>query len=244
MLMTKNEKRREIVETVTSIHYERINFRVDFKNKGYVKKVLSLYEREGSGRTPNHFPDIDVVYYNNREQTNVPCLDKEILIISNYNEGINTYTLVQTDFSIPTKYKILLIKNNRECSCPKGDLFNYIRDCKLVEIKKERPLAKQPQIDDGYGSILVEILESLNPKEVFYHENKLNELIMENASLSNMFLEFEREFKHRETASIRLNNRVRTHVNLIYSHSDKEELTIKEVLQLAKKYQENYYYNI
>lgn len=233
MLKSKDAKRK-----VVPPHYERINFLRDFKNNGYVKKVLCLYEG-------NSF--VDVVYYNDREITEIPCLDKEIFIIANYDNRVNTYTLVQMDFSIPLNYKILMIKDTREHLYPLKELYKYIRKEKLVEIKKGVPSIKQPQIDFCYGDMLIEVLEHLdllNQAELLYHENELNELILKNVRLSKKFTEHENEFERKEIANIRFNNRVIVYINLIYYQCEKEKLTISEVLKYVKKYQRNYYYNL
>lgn len=241
MFKWKNIKRKEVVANAP-IRYERINFRKDFKNNSYVKKILCLYERDIE-TTRNLASERDVLYYNDRTQTEIPCIDKEILIISDFQNG-SRYILVQTDFSLPNKYKILMIKNSKECSNPKDDLFNYIRKEKLVEIKEERPEKKQPQIDNGYGNILMEVLESLNMYEETLDEDRLNNLIMENKHLSNRFVAFEKELNSKVASDSRFGNHSRGFVRLIYAHSSKKELTIKEVLLIARQFQTNYYYNL
>ncbi|MFJ8528462.1 hypothetical protein [Bacillus sp. NPDC094106] len=229
--MYKNEEK-------TINHYERINFLKDFRNNGYVKKVLCVYEDVFYG---------DVVYYNNREKTDIPCIENDIFILSNYKDGINTYTLVQIDFSIPSKYKILLQKDSKEVTHPKEELYEYIKMNHLVETK-DKPTAKKPQIDLSYGSIFVDVLmnlnESHNDKLLRYNQENLFELIQDNAHLSNKYKKFESEFDNERTPKIRFDSRALNYIQIIFDNCNKEELTINELLIYALTYQENYYYNL
>lgn len=225
--------------------YERINFRKTFMNKGYVKKILCLYDNEAS----------DVVYFNEREMTNVPCIDKDIFIISDCcNEDMNfhpinpirSYTLVQIDFSTPCYYKVLMVKNSIESNDPKGDVYKYIRDNNLVEIKKESRNAKHPQIDFGYGNILVEILTNLRDKTKtvsIYSEKELNDLIYENRRYSPMYIEEEKHLSE-YTSQIRLKNHVAHYLRMVYEDHQMDSLHLQSVLTCVKKFQTNYYYNL
>lgn len=230
-------KRKKTESLSLPQHYERINFRKDFKNNGYVKKVLCLYRHQIS----------DVVYYNDRDTTEVPCIDKEIFIISNYNT-LNSYTLVQIDFSIPLKYRVLMKKDSSESENPKGELYKYIRKHKLVEIRNKFPEEKQPQIDFDHGTMLIEVLEYLLSKESVqdtkYHENILVSSVVNNRRYSIKYSNYENQFEYKKTGYIRFENRVKFFMSKIYNYSEKSELTIQEVLKISRKFQENYYYNI
>lgn len=228
----------------TPIHYERINILKDFKNNGYVKKVLSLYYEGGS----------DDVYYTDRETTEIPCIDKEILIISDYNDGVNTYTLVQIDFSLPKKYRKLMsckYKQNNSMSLKfslKRKIYEYIRKNRLVELRFRESINKQPQIDLGYGTMLLEILESISKidesQNTFYSETDFIELIANNLLLSKSLVELGETFDEKETIKFRFNNRLETYTHLVFINSNKEKLTLKCILDKVKLYQNNYYYNL
>lgn len=238
--------KKEIVEQdeqlkANPIHYERINFFKDFKNNGYVKKVLCLYEDNS-----------DVIYFNDRDRTEIPCIDKEIFIISNYDHEkmIDTYTLIQTDFSIPINYKILMVENSEDCHTnftnPKYEIYKYIRENKLVEIK-DKPIMKKPQIDFGYGSIIVEILGSLKTatkENKEYAKNEFYDLILKNVNLSEEYKKGVDRIKNERTIFIRVKNRAMMYLDIIFNGYDKDTITINEAFSIGKKYQDNYYYNI
>lgn len=236
----KNVEQAEILK-LNPIHYERINFFKDFKNNGYVKKVLCLYE--------DCRYNADVTYFNDRDKTDIPCIDKEIFIISNYDHEnkINTYTLVQMDFSIPIKYKILMSESLEDNSTnSKHEIYKYIRENKLVEIK-DKPVMKNPQIDFGYGSIIIEILENLNKsskENIKYKKDELFELILKNVRLSKSFIKSTDSMKHENTMNVRVKNRAMYYLDIIFDNCNEEVLTIYEVFKSGRKYQENYYYNI
>ena len=60
----KNIEQEEPLRNI--IHFERINFLNKFKNNGYVKKIICLYE----DNTLNE----DGVYFNDRDMTEVACM--------------------------------------------------------------------------------------------------------------------------------------------------------------------------
>nr|WP_032072503.1 hypothetical protein [Clostridium botulinum]BAP25763.1 hypothetical protein [Clostridium botulinum] len=231
---------------IKPIHYQRINFFKYFKNNGYVKKILCLYE------DVRCIPDVAYFNYSNdRATTDIPCIDKEIFIISNYDNenGIRTYTLVQTDFSIPIKYKVLMIKNSKDCDVnltnPKYEIYEYIRNNNLVEIK-DKPEIKQPQIDFGYGKIIIEVLDSLNKankENKIYNKDELFHLILENIKLSKSFIKSFDSTEEERIMNIRVKHRVMYYLDIIFGNCN-NYLTICKALGKGKEYQENYYYNI
>lgn len=246
MFIKKLFSKRINLEQIKSLefkpnHYERINFFKDFKNNGYTKRVLCLYE--------DLMLNSDVVYFNDRDMTEIPCIDKDVFIISNYNHkiNVNTYTLVQVDFSIPIKYKILMSENTKDSSSnPKYLIYKYIRENKLVEIKNE-PEIKNPQIDFGYGEIIIEVLEGLNKstnKGYQYDKNKLFDSILDNVTLSKSFIESADSINDERTMCIRTKNRAMQYLDIIFNVCNKDLITIDEALEAGKKCQENYHYNI
>ncbi|BAO05101.1 hypothetical protein CF067_17025 [Clostridium sporogenes] len=232
---------------INPIHYERINFFKDFKNNGYVKKVICIYE------DVRCLPDVTYFNYSNdRATTDISCIDKQIFIISDYDNENNTrtYTLVQTDFSIPIKYKVLMIKNSKDCDVnrtnPKYEIYKYIRNNNLVEIK-DKPKIKQPQIDFGYGKIIIEVLEHLgtsNRESKIYNKNELFDLVLKNIGSSQYFMKCVDSIKDEETMNLRVKNRAMYYLNIIFDNCNKNTITIYEALSNGIKCQENYYYNI
>lgn len=240
--MMKNVVKGELSK-INSINYERINFFYYFKNNGCVMKVLCLYE------------DVeiksDVVYFKNIDKTEIPCINKEIFIILNHKKNnIDTYTLIQTDFTIPIKFRVLMVKNSEEqylngFNNPK-DIYEYIRKNKLVEIK-DKPAMKSPQIDFGYGSVIIEILESLKTdikgnKE--YNKDQFYDLILENVNLSEKYKKCIVNIEDEETMFGRIKFRAIKYINIIFNGYEKDIITIYEAFNIAQKYQENYYYNV
>jgi len=241
-LNRKHNTNKTEVLILNTIHYERVNFFKDFKNNGYVKRVLCLY----SNVTINS----DVVYFNDRNKTEIPCIDNEIFIISNYDheKKVNTYVLVQTDFSIPLKYKILMTKKSDNIidRNPKFEIYKYIRENNLVEIK-DNPEIKKPQIDDGYGNIFVEVLESLNDsikEKNKYNKDDLNDIILQNLKSSKSFMKSADSVEHERIMNIRTKHRVFDYLDIIFHFNGQDILSIQEALIIGKEYQKNYYYNI
>lgn len=244
LIFKKKDLKQEEISQINSNHYERMNFFHYFKNNGYVKKVLCLYKDTQI--------NADVVYYNDRDMTEISCTDKEVFIISNYDheKSINTYTLVQTDFTVPINFRVIMIENSEDCRInftdPKYEIYKYIREHNLVEIKN-KPIMKKPQIDFGYGSILVEILENLKTvikENRTYNKNELYNLILENVNLSELYKEDINSVKDERTMLIRVKYRVMIYLDIIFNGYDKDVITIHEALAIGKKYQENYYYNV
>lgn len=67
-------QKKNKIEKINNIKYERVNFFNYFKNNGYVKKILTMYEDESPA---------DAVFYNDRRaKTEIPCIDKEIFMNS------------------------------------------------------------------------------------------------------------------------------------------------------------------
>lgn len=228
------------------IRYERVNFLKEFEIiNGYVMKVLCLYEESNLE---------DGVYFNKREITDIPCIDKEIFILGSYNDNFNTYTLLQIDFSMPSNYKILMslsiekeIGSKRVNS--KKELFDYIRDYNLVEIRSGKPEKKQPQIEPLWGSLLIETIKRLqelsqSEVEVSYHYDKMEQLIMDNAPYSDIYKNYESQFESNRTATIRLRNRITSSLGKVFICSGKDSLTYKELFEIIDKCQENYHYNL
>lgn len=241
--LSKNKGKKEDLTTNFPV-YERINFLKYFKNNGYVKKVLCLYK---DTRTNS-----DVVYYNDRDRTNIPCIDKDVFIISNYNHAnnVDTYTLVQVDFSLPEKYKIIMSESasrGESYGHPKSKLYEYIRENNLVEIK-DKPEVKSPQIDFGYGKIVLEILEGLfisNSYTDNYDKKQLFDLILNNVELSKQFLESAKSIESKRTMKIRVKNRLSYYyLDIIFEVINKDKISISDAIYTVKRCQENYYYNI
>lgn len=226
------------------IHYERVNFLNEFEvSNGYVMKVLCIYEE-------SNFED--GVYYNNREIADIPCVDKEIFIVSNYNDNFNTYILLQIDFSMPSNYKILMsLSIEKEMARKKVNskkvLLEYLRDENLVEILSGKPKKKAPQIEPLWGSLLIEIIERLQKlchSEVSYQYDKMEQLILDNAPYSDIYKNYESQFESNHTATIRLRNRITHSLGRVFIFSEKDLLTYKEMLEIIDKCQENYHYNL
>lgn len=236
-----NKSKQEDVRIPATNRYERINFLKDFKNNGYTKKVICLYKN----------PDInsDVVYYNDREMTSIPCINNDILILSNYDHKnhINTYTLIQVDFSLYCKYKIIMSEVDTEFTyAAKLKLYKYIRENNLVEIK-DNPEIKSPQIDFGYGTIIIEVLEGLlvsNIGNKKYTNNELSKMILENVELSKEFNKASDSINDKRVMKIRVRNRVDKYIRIIFTLSGSCELSLIDAIHNGKKGQENYYYNL
>lgn len=232
----KNEEQGTTLES-NPLKYKRINFFNDFKNIGYVQKVICMYEDVTS------IPDtVYFNYSNDRATTDIPCIDKEIFIISDYNKenGVHTYTLVQIDFSMPIKYKVLISKDSAT------GLYKYIRENRLVEIK-DNPAIKQPQIDFGYGKIVIEILDTLDTSDKNikkYNETELFALILQNVKSSKYFMECTEDGNYEKIMYLRVKNKAMHYLDIIFDNCNKDILTINEALNYGKKYQNNYYYNI
>lgn len=228
------------------IRYERVNFLKEFEIiNGYVMKVLCLYEESNLE---------DCVYFNKREITDIPCIDKEVFILGSYNDNFNTYTLLQIDFSMPSNYKILMsLSIEKEVASKKvnskKELFDYIRDYNLVEIRSGKPEKKQPQIEPLWGSLLIETIERLqelsqSEVEVSYPYDKMEQLIMDNAPYSDIYKNYESQFESNRTATIRLRNRITSSLGRVFICSGKDSLTYKEMFKIIDKCQENYHYNL
>lgn len=189
------------------------------------------------------------MYFNDRSRTEVPCIDNEIFIISNYDHEnkINTYTLVQIDFSIPIKFKILMSQNSEDCHTnPKYEIYKYIRENKLVKIK-DKPEMKRPQIDFGYGSIILEVLEILkisNEENKNYTKKEFYDLILENVKFSESYKESADSIQDEKTMYLRVKNRAMDYLDIIFDGYHKGSITIYQAFAIGKRYQENYYYNI
>jgi len=241
----------------TPIHYERINFLNTFKHNGYTKRILNVYDYKCHTAS-------DVVYFNNRAMTDIACTDKELFILSNYDHdiNINTYTLVQTDFSLPDKLKILMVQSENGFDHPDGSskggkhlLYKYLEENQMLETKS-LPI-KSPQIDDGYGTIMLEIFEALKENGAKYSKEELLALLLENANLSKKFLKavksandadcvgkrigFDSDYER--SMLIRTENRSGNFLEIIFANHEVEKLTIEEVCMYTKEYQENYIYN-
>lgn len=232
------------------IHYETINFFNDFRHNGYVLKVLSI----------SKFGHIRGFYYNDRAMTEVPCIDDEIFIISNHNHEnkINTYTLIQIDFSIDKKYKILLQKDtndikNTENHSPKKLLEKYILENGLVEVTVIPP--KGFQIEDGMGNVLQEVFENLLADKRMYTEKELFQILLNNIDLSKTYQDKVKVEKERKKDKIyaskddlashrRIRAMSRITLDMIFDIDKPNKMTIEYVLMWLKRGKENYHYNI
>lgn len=134
-------------------------------------------------------------------------------------------------------------KNSEEVNA-KYEIYNYIKENNLVEIK-ESPISKEPQIDFGYGSIIVEVLQNLNEsikENKKYDKNELFKLILKNVSSSKSFIKNLETLKNKEVMTLRVKNRAMYYLDIIFG--DNETLSIYDAFNKCIKYQENYYYNV
>lgn len=90
-----------------------INFHKDFKNTGYVRKIHTIQRKKCI--TGDTFHIGSSTFFIKDERTHIPCYDKDILVLSDYFTDSymtfhNKLILIECDFSLPKKYKILCIK--------------------------------------------------------------------------------------------------------------------------------------
>ncbi|APR02626.1 hypothetical protein CLQ_13918 (plasmid) [Clostridium botulinum Af84] len=142
-----------------------------------------------------------------------------------------------------------MIKNSKDCDVnltnPKYEIYEYIRNNNLVEIK-DKPEIKQPQIDFGYGKIIIEVLDSLNKankENKIYNKDELFHLILENIKLSKSFIKSFDSTEEERIMNIRVKHRAMYYLDIIFGNCN-NYLTICKALGKGKEYQENYYYNI
>lgn len=222
------------------IQYERINFFKEFNNTGQVEKVLSLIETKYKP-----YFECDVFNYDDRERTEIPCVDKEVFIVCDFANGVNTYTLVQVDFSISSKLKILTVSDSKKSKNPKEEIYKFMAKNGLVQVKTEGMYSKKPQIDKGFGSMFIQILEGLIKKEnKGYQQEELLQLLLDNTSLSVDYGKVSAHFGSKEMFKQRFEQRSIKYLELIYSNAKSDVVALSEVINLAKEYKKNYDYNL
>lgn len=230
----KKENGIEKGETVFKLKYERINFAKFFRNNGYVKKILYVYNEE-----------VDGVYYNNKEKREIPCCDGEVFITSHssYEEKKSIYNLVRVDFSIPKKLCVLMSSND------KTDLFECIKREKLVEIKEKNEL-EYKDILGGYEEIFLEILDELikkdEEKNKTYNQDEIVELIVDNTNLSTEIKKYSEDEELRMTLKIRIKNRAKLFTEHIFeqimnfkinkAEEFKNYISLKQFQNVVKEY--------
>lgn len=222
------------------IQYERINFLKEFKNNGHVEKVLSLIETK-------HKPyfECDVFNYDDRERTEIPCIDKEVFIVCDFTNGVNTYTLVQVDFSISSKLKVLTVSDSKKSKNPKAEMYKFMAKNGLVHVKTGGMPTKKPQIDQSFGTMFIQVLEGLIKKEnKSYQQEELLQLLLNNTSLSVDYVKVSAHFDSKEMFKQRFEQRSIKYLDLIYSNAKSDVIALYEILNLAKEYKKNYDYNL
>lgn len=235
MFKTKNA----VISKGQTIQYERINFLKEFNNKGHVEKVLSLTETK---RKP--YFECDVFNYEDRERTEIPCINNEVFIVCDYTNGTNIYSLVQVDFSISSKLKVLMVSDSKKSKNPKADLYKYMDENGMVQIKVGES-SKKPQIDQSFGDMFIEVLEGLIKKENRgYQQEELLKLLLDNTSLSANYVKVSAHFGSQGMFKERFKQRSDKYLDLIYSNAKSGVITLYEVLNLAKEYKKNYDYNL
>lgn len=235
------KQKKTIKQKPTYPIYEIINFYHDFKNNGYVRKFLYFFQDQGT------VPGTRSEYYNNREMTEVPCVDGDIIVVSHYELTVNTYTLIKMDFSKKKKYQVLktLVRKKHE----QVGFESYILANNLIEVKSRPEEKKQPHIDFGYGQMTLEIIEYLTTasSEHLPVNKKLAELLIKKNTFRSDSLEksiVTMGEPSREGELIRFKHRTSFILDTLFDDDEEVAYSFAELLATGKQYQQNYKENI
>lgn len=236
------------------IHYEKINFLNDFKERdgenklGYILKIAYIMKYKGDYSFYDGWK-----FYNKRDRTSVDCIDGEIIISSKYDlknknsEKQRHYMLIQIDFSTDKKYKIL-----KESNKTKKPLIDYIIENNLVEIKEVSNIPIWFQFEDNYFiDVIEEIYEKIDKNIKEYNIEELKNILIENLIISEKYPKLLKERAKYNYIHDTLNemkykllSMTEGYIYSIFKYVNVEKMTIDDVLKYIKMGKENYYYDI
>lgn len=222
--------------------YRRLNILNTYRTyNGYVQKVLFIYNR-------NDVCFIEGEYYNDRERTEVPVLEGDLLLVSKYTTESKEYKLVQVDYNFFGGIKELITNQDKMV------IIKYLIDNELVYINPKED--KQPQIDSSYVKFIIASVDQeqvSNENNMVYTLEQFREVLKKNIlykkkkyTLDELLANrdsFENE-NHELDDILLIARRSLKYSDEIFKVAKKDQLTLEEIKTHVAVCEYNYIYNL